>query len=77
LPIPPLDGFGAIAPWLPAETRAKLYGLSQIGLWITFLALWYIPLINGIFWSVVHQVVALLGIPPHLGWEGYQLFKVW
>jgi Zn-dependent protease len=77
MPIPPLDGFGALAPWLPPETQTKLYGYSQYGLWIVFLVFWYVPEVNSVFWGIVYDIVAFLGVSPQLGWEGYQLFKVW
>jgi Zn-dependent protease len=77
LPIPPLDGFGAIAPWLPPATRANLYRYSQQGLWIIFALFWFVPQFNHFFWNIVYHVVEFLGVSRHLGWEGYQLFKIW
>jgi Zn-dependent protease len=77
LPIPPLDGFGAIAPWLPPATQNMLYRQAQLGMWITFLALWFVPFVSETFWGAVHGIVAWMGVPTALGWEGYQLFKIW
>ncbi|HZY43082.1 MAG TPA: Clp protease N-terminal domain-containing protein, partial [Anaerolineae bacterium] len=37
LPIPPLDGFGILAPWLNPGLRATLYGFGSIGLMLVFL----------------------------------------
>jgi Zn-dependent protease len=77
LPVPPLDGFGAIAPWLPRDTRAKLYAKSQIGMWLTFIVFWYVPVVRDTFWMLVYATVAFLGVPPKLGDEGYRLFRIW
>jgi Zn-dependent protease len=76
LPIPPLDGFGAIAPWLPPETRMKLYGFSQQGMWIVFALFWFVPQFNRAFWGAVQQLAESLHVPAHLGALGYQLFKI-
>jgi Zn-dependent protease len=77
LPIPPLDGFGAIAPWLPGETRNALYKQGQIGMLLVFMSFWFIPFVNHTFWGTVYYIVESLGIPRGLAWDGYELFKIW
>src|SRR6185503_11863804 len=46
IPIPPLDGFQAIAPWLPKDLRQQLFSMSNLGIWILFLAFWYVAPFN-------------------------------
>ena len=77
LPVPPLDGFQAIAPWLPEEVSEKLYQNSNNLLWILFLVMWYVPVANHAFWSAVGAVLGGLGIDSDLAWEGWREFQFW
>jgi len=36
LPIPPLDGFQAIAPWLPRQIRDQMFSMSNMTMFILF-----------------------------------------
>lgn len=77
LPIPPLDGFQAIAPWLPTDARQKAFEFSNIGMFVVFLALWYVPPINDAFWTIVHWLTMMLGVDPYWGYLGHQAFQFW
>lgn len=77
LPIPPLDGAQAIAPWLAPETRAAYMAFSNQGMWILFMALSFIPSLNHAFWDAVFHISYLLGVPPELGDEGFRAFRFW
>jgi Zn-dependent protease len=77
LPVPPLDGFQAIAPWLPEEPREKLYAASNQTIWIVFLALWFIRPLNSAFWNVVYFFSDLLGVDPYVGHVGWKAFRFW
>lgn len=77
LPIPPLDGFQAIAPWLPKETSAKLYAASSQTIWILFLALWFVRPLNSALWSLVYGLSKLLGVAPGIGYLGWKTFQFW
>jgi len=77
LPIPPLDGFQAIAPWLPWETREKLYAISGQTLWILSIALWLIGPLNNAFWSLVFTISSWLGVHPYMGFVGWEAFRFW
>lgn len=41
LPIPPLDGYGVIEPWLPASLRNAINARANMGFFILILLLWY------------------------------------
>ena len=62
LPIPGLDGFGIIRPWLPypAQDLATTFGQSAI--FIVFIVLWFVPSVSHAFFSVVQQVTDAAGI---------------
>jgi len=77
LPIPPLDGFQAIYPWLPQEPRDRLMGHSNLFLWGLVLGMWNVPAANGFFWEVVSQITSALNLDPRLAWLGRQEFEFW
>ena len=77
LPIPPLDGFQAIAPWLPWHIRERMFAMSGQTIWILFILFWVIEPFNRAFWSVVFTLSYWLGIDPLLGITGWQLFRFW
>ena len=69
LPAPPLDGFGAIAPWLKPETEA--WWRSQ-GMLIQILIFVGLPQFEP-FWTVTTRIALGLGIPPGLVKAGMSL----
>jgi Zn-dependent protease len=77
LPIPPMDGFRALAPWLPEPTRASLFAMSSQGMWIIFLALWFIQPLNHAFWNLVFWASEMLGVDPGMGFLGLRAFRFW
>lgn len=77
LPIPPLDGFQAVAPWLPEEIGHKLYEHSNTLLWVVFLVMWYVPAANHAFWSIVGAGLSFLHIDPYLATLGWREFQFW
>jgi Zn-dependent protease len=77
IPVPPLDGFQAIAPWLPPELRGRLYGMANIGMFVLFIALWFIPPFRDAFWDTVYGVCDLMGVNPYWGRIGYRAFRFW
>ena len=77
LPVPPLDGFGILAPWLPPDLRYRLYGFGSLGLWVVILAFWYVEPLNQLFWSTVYAMVQSVGIDPGLAAYGLSRFMFW
>src|SRR5712692_872675 len=43
LPVPPLDGYGAVAPFLPRGLRMTFGRWGSISLWILLAVLWFVP----------------------------------
>jgi Zn-dependent protease len=77
IPIPPLDGYGILAPYLSASARQTMAGVSAWGIWVVFLVMWYVPPANEAFWSAVDSLSSHLGIPPMLAMIGLQGFQFW
>jgi Zn-dependent protease len=76
LPVPGLDGFGILEPYLPRPLVARVARLAPYAIIILFGLLW-IPAINGAFFTGILGIVALLGVDPGLVGAGYQLFRFW
>ena len=77
IPIPPLDGFQAIAPWLPADIRERMFAVSSSSQWILFLVLWYVQPVNEAFWNIVNFIVSFFGVSPYLGYLGLHEYQFW
>jgi Zn-dependent protease len=77
IPVPPLDGFQAIEPWLPGRWKEAIMPVAANGMFILFILLWYVQPLNHAFWSVIWGISDLLGIDPGLGYEGYKQFRFW
>lgn len=78
LPIPPLDGFQAIAPWLPPGTRERVMAASNLTIWILFLVIFNIPSINQAFWHLVWYLTALCGVNPYVAYDrGMYEYRFW
>src|SRR5262249_13665255 len=62
LPVPGLDGWGIIEPWLPASTRATGARLAGIAPTLLFLAFFLIPPVNSLFWRTVLDLADATGL---------------
>jgi Zn-dependent protease len=76
LPIPGLDGYGMVEPWLPRRWVRSLASLSGVGLLLLVGLLW-IPEVNRWFFQQVFQVLGWLGVPEVLVRLGLSLFRFW
>ncbi len=77
IPIPPLDGYGVISPYLPMSLRASVDQAGTFLMLALFAVLWYVPVISNAFWSLVFRVVTLFHIPLSLASQGLALFQFW
>ena len=77
LPVPPLDGFRALSPWLPQNVAERILAQSNVLIWVLFLAMWYVQPLNHAFWTVVYTVSNSLGIDPELAQMGWWEFQFW
>jgi Zn-dependent protease len=65
VPIPPLDGFGILRPWLPWSIRSAAARLGMFGYLIVFLLLFYVPPVSSAVLDTVSGLTNLLGIDPY------------
>jgi Zn-dependent protease len=76
LPIPGLDGFGIIRPYLPYHLQAlTARAVPILGLLLVFMFL--SNSFGAAIWNAVSAITGALGIDPILVYGGYQLFHFW
>lgn len=64
LPVPGLDGFGIIRPWLPYSLQDLAIRVGGIGLLAVFAILWYVAPIRDVFFQTVFNLTSLAQIDP-------------
>ena len=62
LPIPGLDGFGILRPWLPYSMQALAVRYSQFAIIGVFIVLWNVAPAREAFYSTAIQITNILGI---------------
>jgi Zn-dependent protease len=77
LPIPPLDGFGILAPLLSRNIRALMYSFSMFGFFLIFILFAMNPSIRTFFQSVVDSMMSTLNVNPLLADRGLYEFMFW
>ncbi|MEM9163011.1 MAG: tetratricopeptide repeat protein [Cyanobacteria bacterium P01_F01_bin.4] len=75
LPMPGLDGYGIIEPWLPPVLRVRFNKLRRSGFIALFAAFWLIPSFNAGFWGVVDAIAQLLGVSSVFAAYGFIIFR--
>lgn len=66
IPVPGLDGFGAIRPWLPFSWQVAASRLGMNAIFLVFLVLWFVAPARDAFYQVVFHVTAIANINPLL-----------
>lgn len=77
IPIPPLDGYRAVSPWIPEDINERILAQSNVLIWVLFLAMWYVQPLNQAFWTAVYTISAVLGIDPEWARMGWWEFRFW
>lgn len=77
IPVPPLDGYGVIAPFLPNEVSQRANQFAGFGVWILFFLMWYVPIFGALFWGIAGGAASLMGVPLQLAFLGQSQFQFW
>jgi Zn-dependent protease len=77
IPIPGLDGYGVIEPYLSYQTRQSFEVIRPYGFLIIFALFWLVPAVSGFFFGTVAQVIGVFGIDPFLIGQGFADFRFW
>ena len=76
LPVPGLDGYGVIEPWLSHSVKRQIEPFAPFGLLFVFALLW-VPQVNGVFFDLVHSVLNGLGVSEAEASIGWSLYRFW
>lgn len=77
LPIPGLDGYGVIRPFLPDSLRVRLVKVERIGFLILFALIFWVPGVSDFIFALALTITDLLGVSrPAIG-AGWQTFHFW
>src|SRR5579864_2622987 len=66
IPVPGLDGFGVIRPWLPYSWQLTAGRLGMNGIFVVFLVLWFVAPVRSAFYTTVFQLTSVVHIDPFL-----------
>ncbi|WP_028800796.1 site-2 protease family protein [Streptomyces sp. 142MFCol3.1] len=76
LPVPGLDGYGVIEPWLSYGVRRQVEPFAPFGLLAVFAVLW-IPSVNHVFFDAIYSILGGLGIDDVQRYCGQNLYRFW
>jgi Zn-dependent protease len=78
LPIPPLDGYGILAPWLPRDIQQIAMSIANYGFILLFVLLWYVPFASHLYFSTVGNLLTVIHIDPYIAlYFGLGTFQFW
>ena len=77
LPVPGLDGYGVIRPFLPDGVRERLAKIERIGFLILFGLIFFVPGVSGVIFGVAGAVAGLLGVSFDAMGAGWDAFHFW
>jgi Zn-dependent protease len=75
LPIPGLDGYGAIEPWLSGPARRFGEKARPWAPLVLFVLLIWVPFVGGAFFEIAYLVFGLVGGDPVQGFLGESMFR--
>ncbi|MBP5973328.1 tetratricopeptide repeat protein, partial [Brasilonema sp. CT11] len=77
MPVPPLDGYGIIEPWLPEQLRSRLRKFTF--LWLIFISTlpWFSSSFTLFFVNSVSVLSDQLGVLQRQAMDGFELFNRW
>lgn len=76
LPVPGLDGYGIVEPWLSYSFRRQVEPFAQFGLLAVFGCLW-IPEVNSAFFGAVDAIMRTFGVDEAFTYCGQAWFRFW
>ncbi|MFB0620037.1 site-2 protease family protein [Streptomyces sp. AGS-58] len=76
LPVPGLDGYGVIEPWLSYGVKRQVEPFAPFGLLFVFAVLW-LPSVNGAFFDGVDAILRTLNVDGFSQYCGQDLYRFW
>lgn len=78
LPIPGLDGYGVLRPWLPVRVQLAVRKFEALGILALLALLFLVPGASGLLIGTAVLVTDLLGVPREAivgGWDAFMFWK--
>ncbi|MEH2322129.1 MAG: tetratricopeptide repeat protein [Nostoc sp.] len=75
LPIPALDGYGIIEPWLPKPIQQQFNKFRKYGIWVLIGLLWFATPFNRLLWNLTNEINQFLGVPLDLAFIASGIFR--
>ncbi len=76
LPVPGLDGYGVVEPWLSYGVKRRIEPYAPYGFFVV-IALLFVPAVNGAFFDAIDALMRALGVPEQSRYCGSELFRFW
>lgn len=76
LPVPGLDGYGVIEPWLSHNIKRQVEPFAPFGLLLVFVVL-MLPAVNHEFFQLIHTLLDSLGVNDLERYCGQDLYRFW
>jgi Zn-dependent protease len=77
LPVPGLDGFGAIEPYLSPQVRRAVAPVRPFAFLVLFAVLFYVEPVYDLFWGTILTMIDAFQVDRRLVGDGLQLFRFW
>jgi Zn-dependent protease len=76
LPVPGLDGYGVIEPWLSYGIKRQVAPYAPFGLLFVFALLW-VPSVNTVFFDAIDAILRGLGVDDYSRYCGQEMYRFW
>ncbi|MFD5798218.1 site-2 protease family protein [Streptomyces diastatochromogenes] len=76
LPVPGLDGYGVIEPWLSYSVKRQVEPFAPFGLLFVFALLW-VPSVNIAFFDAIDAILRGLSVDDFSRACGHELYRFW
>ncbi|MEV5005506.1 site-2 protease family protein [Streptomyces sp. NPDC093064] len=76
LPVPGLDGYGVIEPWLSQGVKRQVQSIAPFGVLLVF-ALLFLPSVGSAFFDMIHAILGHLGVGYLDQACGGDLYRFW
>lgn len=77
LPVPGLDGYGVIRPFLPRDVQAKLAPVERVAIFILIAVVFFVPGASEALFGSALFLTSLLGVDTREIGQGYVNFHFW
>lgn len=77
IPIPGLDGFGLLEPWLGNSVRYTIAPFYSMGPFLLLALFWFSEPFQEVFWSATFTIMTELQVDPYFIQLGFDLFRFW